>query len=202
MWKKKIWDFKIKLQILLSNLRLNSGVWTVLLHFFLFCKYFTKNCNKSLFIISVKIWSLCEMFVYYTTSVPAPDVAASFQYPFTHFSSISVLTITQPQTHQNSNKQRPTQSDSGLKAFYCSSRLLYVQKRWPAKTFLVGGDTEPQIDCCFLDTNFFFFFFTVQSITTTKYMLLPLQKGLGKCGKVRVKTNASLIYLHFFFFYV
>lgn len=108
MWKKKIWDFKIKLQILLSNLRLNSGVWTVLLHFFLFCKYFTKNCNKSLFIISVKIWSLCEMFVYYTTSVPAPDVAASFQYPFTHFSSISVLTITQPQTHQNSNKQAHT----------------------------------------------------------------------------------------------
>lgn len=116
--------------------------------------------------------------------------------PISPFSSISVLTITQPQAHQNSYKQRPTQSDSGLKAFYCSSRLLYVQKRWPAKTFLVGGDTEPQIDCCFLDTNVFFF--TVQSITTTKYMLLPLQKGPGKCGTVRVKTNSSLIYLHNF----
>lgn len=29
-------------------------------------------------------------------------------------------------------------TDSGLKAVYCSSKLLNVQKRWPAKTFLVG----------------------------------------------------------------
>lgn len=29
-------------------------------------------------------------------------------------------------------------------------------------------------------------------------MLLPLQKGPGKCGTVRVKTNSSLISLHYF----
>lgn len=42
-----------------------------------------------------------------------------------------------------------------------------------------------------LDRNFI----TVQSITTIKYMLLPLQKRPGKCGAVRVKTDSSLIYL-------
>ena len=80
-----------------------------------------------------------------------------------------------PQTQQQLHEPEATHSHGGLKALYCSSRLLYVQKRWPAKTFSVG-DTEPQIDCCFLNTMSFLFFFTVQSITTTKYMLLPLQK--------------------------
>ena len=31
--------------------------------------------------------------------------------------------------------QTHAQSDRGLRALYCLSRLLYVQKRWPAKTF-------------------------------------------------------------------
>lgn len=95
------------------------------------------------------------------------NLALFFLNLFTPFSNISINCY----TTSTVTRQRPTQSDSGLKALYCSSRLLYVQKRWPAKTFLVGGDTEPQIDC-FLDRNFL----TVQSITTTKYMLLPLQK--------------------------
>lgn len=118
--------------------------------------------------------------------------------PNTHFplKHQSIITISQPQTHQNSHKQRTSQSDSGLKAFYCSSRLLYVQKRWPAKTFLVGGDTEPQIDCCFLDTNNFFFLqFRVLLPLSTCYFHCK-KKGPGKCGTVRVKTNSSFIYLH------
>lgn len=105
-------------------------------------------------------------------------------------SSYSNLCTHNHYTHTPVNRTEDhTHLGCGLKALYCSSRLLYVQKRWPAKTFLVGGDTEPQIDC-FLDT---FFSCTVQSTTTTKYMLLPLQKikDLENVVQSEWKTDCS-----------
>lgn len=70
---------------------------------------------------------------------------------------------------------RPTQSGSGLKALYCSSRLLYVQKKVACQNLFSRGDTEPQTVVSWYK------FFTVQSTITTKYMLLPLQTGPGGC---------------------
>lgn len=83
------------------------------------------------------------------------------------------------------------------------SILLFIKATYKKgglpKPFLVG-DTEPQIDQFFLNT---FFSFTVQSITTTKYMLVPLQKklkikGPGTCGRVRLKSNSSSVPRHLF----
>lgn len=74
------------------------------------------------------------------------NVGVSFQHPFPHF---IVLTIT---NYIHTKTETPTQT---VVEKHFIVHQGYVQKRWPAKTFLVGGDTEPQIDC-FLDTFFFF----------------------------------------------
>lgn len=74
----------------------------------------------------------------------------------------------------------------------------YVQKRWPAKTFLVGGDTEPQIDHCFLNTFFSLQFRVLLPLSTCYFHFKKKKKGPGTCGRVRVKTNSSLIPLHYF----
>lgn len=113
---------------------------------------------------------------------------------YLHFSNthmpLFLVSLSKPLHNHKRTVTEATQSDSGLKAFYCSSRLLYVQKRWPAKTFLVG-DTEPQI-------SWYKFLLQFRVLLPRSTCYFHFKNDLENVVQSRVKTDSSLIYRHNF----
>lgn len=100
--------------------------------------------------------------------------------------------------HPLSFQHTHTHSDRGPHSQWFKSTLLFIKATLRTKKVACQNLFSRQSHKLTVVYLIPFFFFTVQSITTTKYMLLPLQKGPGNCGTAKVKTNSALIYLHNF----
>lgn len=111
----------------------------------------------------------------------------------TLMSDVSGVTLRPLSTH-HVDERRGAHTGSGLKAFYCSSRLrtkkvacqnLFSRRRHRATNWPM-----------FSEYIFFPLQFRVLLPLSTCYF--HFKKGPGTCGRVRVKSNSSLIPRHYF----